>query len=207
METDEYASEVVSSSSSATPLPPDFSPYAISQTQPAASISDYGFHNEDTSHYCPTFDDIFNVVLGECNITRAKATTIAETLATQFQSIRLPILDFRAWSTVEFFTNEDSCPLLEWQEGNDHHVMVLIKVFESDMPCTWLSHTFALKADDSWVSWQTTDVHHLKDLFCAAQHLLHLFRWPMDDLLRLCSEKEEPGGYEVAPSSIPIRWF
>ena len=195
-ESQEYTSDPVASSSSAVPLSPDFSPF---HSQPGvSSISLYDSLNEAPSYHRPTLNDIFNMVLGNCNITAAKANIIAQTLDEHFQSIDLPIFDFRAWSTVEFFTDEDSCPLLEWLEGNDRHVMVLIKVPELDLPVTWLSHTIALKAEYSWVSWETTDFQYLKELMRAAQHLSHLFRWPMEDLLRLCSEKE-PDGYETFP--------
>jgi len=195
-ESREYTTDTVASSSSAVPLSPEFSP---SHFQPGvSSIPLYESVNEDPSHRRPTVDDILNMVLGNCNITAAKANIIAQTLDEHFQSIDLPIFDFRAWSTVEFFTDEDSCSLLEWMEGNDRHVMVLIKVPELDIPVTRLSHTFALKAEYSWVSWETTDFQYLKELMRAAQHLHHLFQWPMEDLLRLCSDKE-PDGYETFP--------
>ena len=137
-----------------------------------------------------SFAEIAGVVYGDGLTTQQNAAIVAEALEMYFQSVQPTITHLRASSPVVFLTDEDSCPLVEWREGS-FHVMALFKVFESEIPCSWLMHSFQLNTPfnvPSWISWRATNLYNLEDLFRAAQHLFRLFEWPQKELMRLCYE-------------------
>jgi len=132
--------------------------------------------------------EIASVVHADGVTTQQNAAIIAESLEIYFRSVQVPITHLRASSPIVFLTDETPCPLVEWREGN-FHVMTLFKVSEAENQCTWLMHTFQLNTPfnfPSWISWRTTNLYILEDLFRAAQHLFRLFDWPQEALMRLC---------------------
>jgi hypothetical protein len=134
-----------------------------------------------------------------CWTTYSVATTISQSLQTHFQTTNAKITGFRASVVYSFTTDECFWPVIEWKENDDTEVLAIFYIDENEPEiCSWLIHSgsgIRTEGTGRWnrtfVSWNVTEISHLKSLFGAAQHLLGLLGWSAEDLLNLYYQVEE----------------
>jgi hypothetical protein len=87
------------------------------------------------------------------------------------------ITDWRASTIHSLASNESSWPVVLWTENNTN-VMAVFKVDNGVVGC--LMHS----QEDS-LSWQVADIDDLRILFGAAQHMLGVLQWTLQDIVEV----------------------
>jgi hypothetical protein len=126
-----------------------------------------------------------------CCASLRTGLAVTEELFRYLKSKEVQITGLR--TTVFYRLNDDwPIPVIEWTE-NDREVLALFTVDEESGVCSSLVHygsgrldsTSAQRWENSAVTWGAVDTDHLKTLFSAAQSLLGVLEWSVDDILNL----------------------
>jgi hypothetical protein len=133
-----------------------------------------------------------------CYTSRRTGLAVTEAFLSQLKSRNAHITGLR---TTVFYLLRDDWPIrvIEWTE-KDMEGIALFEVDEKSGVCSSLTHYGSGRLDSQsaqrWekcaVTWSALDLPHLKTLFGAAQSLLEVLEWSVEDILNLYCKSNPP---------------
>jgi hypothetical protein len=135
--------------------------------------------------------------------THEAAKSITQSLAIYQETTNAHMTGFRASTIYSFTSNGQSWPVVEWREDDDTEVLAIFDVEPHVVQtglCSWLMHhgmgINQSKEPRRWkktsISWSVLCISRLKVLFRAAQQLLGILGWSVEEAVRLyCQSSPE----------------
>lgn len=126
---------------------------------------------------------------------------IAQSLLQYFQSRNACVTGVRTTVVYPFRSDDSPWLVVEWTEGDDAEGMAIFQFDERSGLCSFLMHhgegilhyeNHVLRWERCSVTWRIADTCDLRRLFGAAQHILGILAWPVEDIRKLCCESN-PG--------------
>jgi hypothetical protein len=146
------------------------------------------------------YDEILEAVSGFCFPFK---TALAVTHAVVKYSGNAPVTGLRANIVYPFRKDDSPWAVVEWTEGDKARVMGIFQMNESYEVCSSLMHYAEFNQNPQYmngiprwekccITWTIADIDNLKRLFGAAQHILGILDWSIEDIMEVYC-KSNPG--------------